>query len=94
MEVKFISSLPDSFYKTISSPIKTICLLKGNAKGTKSKQVRDLETIFPQLLLIRQRLQIELGPLFACELCAVPPAFIVGQEYFVNTINLAWSRYC
>ena len=83
--MKFIASLPDGFYKTISTPIKTICLLKGQTKGTQSKQVLDVETTFLQLLLIWQKLKIELDPLFAFELCAFPPTFIVGQEYFCES---------
>ena len=79
MEGDFIKSLPDGFYKAISSPIKTMCMLKGQSKNTRSKPVIDLETIFLQLLLIGQQRKIELGPLFAYELCAVPPALIDGQ---------------
>ena len=79
MEREFISSLPDGFYNAISSPIKTMCTLKGQTKGTKSKPVVDLETIFLRLLMIGQQRKIELGPLFAYELCAVPPALIDGQ---------------
>ena len=56
-----------------------MCMLKGQSKNTRSKPVIDLETIFLRLLLIEQQRKIELGPLFAYELCAVPPALIDGQ---------------
>ena len=78
-ERDFIESLPDGFYKAINSPIKTMSMLKGQSKNTRSKQVIDLGTIFFRLLLIGQERKIELGPLFAYELCAVPPALIDGQ---------------
>ena len=54
LEREFIPSLPDGFYKLISSPIKTMCMLKGQTKGTKPKPVLliDLETLFLRLLLI------------------------------------------
>ena len=79
MEREFVASLPDGFYNAISSPIKTMFALKGQAKGTKNRPVVDLETIFLRLLMIGQQRKIELGPLFAYELCAVPPALIDGQ---------------
>ena len=55
-------------------------VLKGQAKGAKSRTVIDLETIFLRLLMIGQQQKIKLGPLFAYELCAVPPALIDEQE--------------
>ncbi|MCG7883058.1 MAG: hypothetical protein JAY96_15870 [Candidatus Thiodiazotropha endolucinida] len=79
MERDFVSSLPDGFYNSISSPINTMCILKGQAKGSKSRPLIELETIFLRLLMIGQQRKIELGPLFAYELCAVPPALIDGQ---------------
>ena len=62
--------------KTISSPIKTMTVIK---KQNKSKQVRpviNLENIFLRLLIVGQQRQIELEPLFAYELCAVPSSLI------------------
>ena len=79
MEREFVASLPDGFYNAISSSIKTMFALKGQAKGTKNRPVVDLETIVLRLLMIGQQRKIELGPLFAYELCAVPPALIDGQ---------------
>ena len=79
MENEFKANLPDGFYKAISSTVKTMCMLKGQTKGIKSKPVIDLETIFLRLLLIGQQRKIELGPLFAYELCSVPPALIDGH---------------
>ena len=76
MEREYIASLLDGFFKTIFSPIKTMTVIK---KQNKSKQVRpviDLENIFLQLLIVGQQRQIELEPLFAYELCAVPSSLI------------------
>ena len=89
--------------KLLAAQFKTICLLEGQTKGIQSKQVIDLETIFLQLLLIRQILQIELSPLFAYVLCAVSRAFIVGQEYFcernksglvkrIGIVDISWPH--
>ena len=81
MENEFIANLPDGFYKAISSKVKRMCMLKRQTKGIKSKPVDpiDLETIFLRFLLIGQQQKIELGPLFAYELCSVPPTLIDGQ---------------
>ena len=68
MESNFIVSLPDGLYKAISILIQMICMLMGQAKGTQSKQVIDLKTIFLPLLLIRYQGKIEFDPLFAYEL--------------------------
>ena len=53
MERKSIASLPHGFYKATSSPIKTVGMLKGQAKGTderyrKSNTVIDLENNISQ----------------------------------------------
>ena len=53
VESKFIVSLRDGFCKATSILIQTMCMLMGQAKGTQSKQVIDLKTIFLPLLLIR-----------------------------------------
>ena len=37
MDRKFIASLPDVFYKAIIIQIQTMCMLKTQAKSTKSK---------------------------------------------------------
>ena len=62
--------------KAISS---TVSMLKRQTKGIKSKPVIDLETIFLRLLLIGQQRKIELGPLFAYQLCLVSPALTDGR---------------
>jgi len=79
MESKYISKLPGGFYDPISSPIKTMSILKKHAKSNKVKSVIDLENIFLRLLMIGQRRQMKLEPLFAYELCAVPSSLI--DEY-------------
>ena len=48
--------------------------LKTHAKDTKVKPEIDLQNIFLRLLMIGQWREMELEPLFAYELCAVPPA--------------------
>ena len=56
-----------------------MCLLKGQAKFATSKSIVYLETTLLQLLLIGQQRIIVLGPLFAYELCAIPPPLIDRQ---------------
>ena len=46
-------------------------VLKKQAKGNKGKPAIDLENIFLRLLMIGQQRKMELGPLFAYELCSV-----------------------
>ena len=75
MEKRYVDSLPHGFYNTISSPIKTMSLLKKQIKG-KSKTIVDLENVFLRLLVIGQRRQMELEPIFAYELCSVPSSLI------------------
>jgi len=77
MESKYIASLPDKIttslpYNSISSPINTMDMLKTHAKDTTGMPAIDLQNIFLRLLMRG----IELEPLFAFELCAVPPALI------------------
>lgn len=76
MERKYIASLPDGFYNPISSPIKTMSALKKKVKGNKVRPQIDLESIFLRLLMIGQQRKMELEPLFAYELCAVPSSLI------------------
>ena len=81
MESKYIASLPDKIttslpYNSISSPINTMDMLKTHAKDTKVLPVIDLQNIFLRLLMIGQWRGMELEPLFAYVLCAVPPALI------------------
>ena len=52
MEIEFISSLPDGFHKAISSPIKTMHVLKNQVKGNTARPVIDFENIFLRLLMI------------------------------------------
>jgi hypothetical protein len=80
MESKYIASLPDGFYNHISSPIKTMSVLKKQAKGSKVRPVIDLENVFLRLLMIGQRRKMELRPLFVYELCSVPSSLIVEHS--------------
>ena len=52
MESKYITSLCNGFYNSISSPIKTMDILKTHAKHTKVMPVIDLQNIFLRLLMI------------------------------------------
>ena len=76
MEREYIACLPGGFYNPISSPIKTMSVLKKQVKGNKARPIIYLEHVFLRLLLIGQQRQMELGPLFAYELCAVPSSLI------------------
>ena len=60
----------------ISSPIKTMSILKKQVKVNKVRPVIDLENMFLRLLMIGYQRQMELGPLFAYELCSVPASLI------------------
>ena len=52
---------------------------KKQNKGNDGRPTIDLENIFLRLLMIGQWRQMELEPLFAYELCSVPPSFIDEQ---------------
>ncbi len=74
----YSASLPGGFYAPISCPIKTM----GDAMKSKrnpDKPAIDLENIFVRLMMIGQRRQLELGPLFDYELSAVPALLIDEQ---------------
>ena len=71
VKYKFISDLPEKFYSSISSPVKTMESLKKGIKiGTSI--IYNMETIFLQLLTIGQSRQLQLAPVFEYELCGVP----------------------
>ena len=76
MEREYIASLPDGFYNPISSPITTMSVSKKQVKDKQFRLVIDLESIFLRLLMISQQRQMEIEPLLAVELCAVPPSLI------------------
>lgn len=81
MEREYIAGLPNGFYNPISSPIKTMSLLKKQIKGKAVRPVIDLESIFLRLLMIGQQQKISLEHLFVYELCAVPPSLIDEHGY-------------
>ena len=54
MERAYITTLPDGFRSTISSPIKTMSILKKQAKGNKVTPVINLENMLLRLLMISQ----------------------------------------
>ncbi len=78
MEKEYVASFPNGFYDPISSPIKMMSILKKQIKGKRIKPVIDLQRILLWLLMIGQWRQMELGSLFAYELCAVPSSLIDG----------------
>ena len=69
MEREYIASLPNGFYNSISSPIKTMSLLKKQTKGKGVRPVIDLKRIFLHLLMIGQQWEIRLEHIFT--LCCV-----------------------
>ena len=74
----YSASLPGGFYAPISCPIKTM----GDAMKSKrnpDKPAIDIENVFVRLMIIGQRTQLELGPLFDYELSAVPASLIDEQ---------------
>ncbi len=52
---------------------------KKQNKGNDGRPTIDLENIFLRLLMIGQWRQMEIEPLFAYELCPVPPSLIDEQ---------------
>ena len=75
-EREYIASLPNGFFNPSSGPITTMSVSKQQVKDKQFRLVIDLESIFLRLLMIGQQRQMEIEPLFACELCAVPPSLI------------------
>ena len=76
MEREYIASLPNGFFNPSSGPITTMSVSKKQVKDKQFRLVIDLENIFLWLLMIGQQRQMEIEPVFACELCAVPPSLI------------------
>ena len=76
MEREYIASLPNGFFNPSSGPITTMSVSKKQVKDKQFRLVIDLESIFLLLLMIGQQRQMEIEPVFACELCAVPPSLI------------------
>ena len=76
MEQKFIDSLPDGFYNTISSPIKTMSMLSKKTRANTAQPTIDFESVFLRLLMIGH---MELEPLLVYELCVVPSSLM--DEY-------------
>ena len=75
----YTANLPGGLYSAISSPIKTMSVLKKKVKGQQTKPAVDLDNVFLRLLMIGQRRHMELEPLFAYELCAVPSS-LMGEH--------------
>ena len=71
MEREYISSLPNGFYNPISSPIKTMSLLKKQIMDKSVRPVTKVESNFLCLLMIEQQREIKTEHLFAYEMCAV-----------------------
>ena len=78
MAVSFQQSLPNGFHSKISTPVKTMELLKQGVK-VGSKIVYDLEGIFLRLLMVGKQRDIQLETIFSYELSAVPTSII--DEY-------------
>ena len=76
MEREYIASLPNGFFNPSSGLITTKSVSKQQVKDKQFRLVIDLESIFLRLLMIGQQRQMEIEPVFACELCAVPPSLI------------------
>ena len=72
MEREYIASLTNGFFNASSGPITTMSVSKKQVKDKQFRLVIVLESIFLQLLMIGQQRQMEIEPVFACELCAVP----------------------
>ena len=75
LESQFLANLPNGFYDPISSPVKTMKVIK-RPQNERRVDIIDLQSIFLRLLLIGQRRLMTLEPLFAYELCSAPPSLI------------------
>ena len=75
----FKLSLPKNFYAPISSPIKTMAVLKKIGKTKHSSNTLDLESFFLRILAISSTREIELKDIFAYEMCEVAPSLV--DEY-------------
>ena len=74
----FCNPLPSGFRVKISSHVKTMEQLKRGMK-VGDKTTFDLETIFLRLLMVGQKRQLQLAPIFQYELCNIPYSLI--DEY-------------
>ena len=74
----FCNPLPSGFRVKMSSQVKTMEQFKRGMK-VGDKTAFDLETIFLRLLMVGQKRQLQLGPIFQYELCNIPPSLI--DEY-------------
>ena len=79
MAATFKKGLPQSFYKPISTPIKTMALLKKVGKNKESSIALDLESYFLRILTVSQQRDVDLKELFKFEMCSIPPSLI--DEY-------------
>ena len=95
MEREYIASLPNGFFNPSSGPITTMSVSKQQVKDKQFRLVIDLESIFLRLLMIGQQWQMEIEPVFACELCAVPPSLIdehsVSAKQQVRPCQASWD---
>ena len=64
MECAYTATLSEGFHSPISSPIKTISIIKKQVKGNKVRPVIDLENMHFWLLMIGQQRKIKLEHLF------------------------------
>ena len=79
MAATFKNGLLQSFYKPISTPIKTMALLKKVGKNKESSIALDLESYFLRILTVSQQRDVDLKELFKFEMCSIPPSLI--DEY-------------
>ena len=73
----FKQSLPSGFHAKISSPVKTMKLLKRTGiRGGVKEAIYDLEALFARFLVIGQQRNIQLLSVFEYELSPVPPSLV------------------
>ena len=71
----FRNPLPSRFRAKISNQVRTMEQLKrGMTVGDKT--AFDLQTIFLRLLMVGQKRQLQLAPIFQYGLCNIPPSLI------------------
>ena len=89
MEREYIAILWS--YDPISSPIKTMSLLKKEIMGKSARPVIKLESIFLRLFMIGQQREINLAYLFAYELCTVPSSLSKEHGCLCKGTSLIYS---
>ena len=97
----FRRSLPSGYHAKMSTPVNTMEYLKRGVE-VEEKTVLDAESIFLRIMMVGQQRQLQLGPIFSYQLCAVPLSLV--DEFrclwrgdtaaLMNRLGINLSRPC